>query len=240
MIALRPTGGSVREQPKGEDKEDSMTSFARQFGCAIVIAAALGTLPALAGDIVADWGTVKLPPAPELKPVTVDPRTTALLVLDFMKGNCGQRPRCAATVPNVKKLLDAARAHNMFIAYNLTGQNPKAEDMVDPSLHPRPGDHLIKNGRGANKWYNSDLEPALKAKGITTVIISGTSAQGAVAGSTQGATERGYKAIVPVDGMASEEAFNELYAAYHLAKGGPVALVEHVTVTRSDLIKYGN
>jgi hypothetical protein len=45
---------------------------------------------------------------------------------------------------------------------------------------------------------------------------------------------------VPVDGMASEDSFNELYAAYHLAKGGPVALVEHVTVTRSDLIKYGN
>ena len=75
---------------------------------------------------------------------------------------------------------------------------------------------------------------------LKTVIISGTSAQGAVAGSTQGATERGFKAIVPVDGMASEEAFNELYAAWHLAKGGPVALVENVTVTRGDLIKYGN
>ena len=181
-----------------------------------------------------------MPPAPQLKPVTVDPRTTALLVLDFMKGNCGQRPRCVAIVPNVKKLIDAARANNMMIAYNLTGQNPKAEDMVDPSLAPRAGEHLIKNGRGANKWYNSDLEPALKARGITTVIISGTSAQGAVAGSTQGATERGFKAVVPVDGMASEDSFNELYAAYHLAKGGPVALVEHVTVTRSDLIKYGN
>ena len=34
-------------------------------------------------------------------------------------------------------------------------------------------------------------------------------------------------------------AFNEQYAAWHLYKGGPVALVEHVTVTRDDLIKYG-
>jgi len=40
--------------------------------------------------------------------------------------------------------------------------------------------------------------------------------------------------------MASEDAFNELYAAYHLAKGGPAALVQNVTVTRGDLIKYGN
>jgi len=72
------------------------------------------------------------------------------------------------------------------------------------------------------------------------VIVTGTSAQGAVAGTTQGATERGFKAVVPVDGMSSEDAFNELYAAWHLAKGGPVALVDNVTVTRGDLIKYGN
>ena len=47
-------------------------------------------------DIIAEWASVKLPPAPELKPVTVDPKTTALLLLDFMKGNCGARPRCIA------------------------------------------------------------------------------------------------------------------------------------------------
>jgi nicotinamidase-related amidase len=219
-----------------------MTHFARQFGCAaaLAIAGAFAAFPAWAGDIVTEWASVKPPPAPQLKPVTVDPKTTALLVLDFMKNNCGARPRCVATVPSVKKLIDMARANNMMIAYNLTGQNPKPEDMIDQSLAPRAGEHLIKNGRGANKWYNSDLEDALKAKGIRTVIITGTSAQGAVAGSTQGATERGYKAIVPVDGMSAEDAYNEQYAAWHLAKGGPVALVENVTVTRSDLIKFGN
>ena len=208
------------------------------LSCAAAIVAAVA-LPALANDIIADWPSVKPPPVPELKAVTVDPKTTALLLLDFMKNNCGMRPRCLASVPNVKKILEAARAHNMVVAYNLTGQTPKVEDMVDPGLAPRAGEHLIKNGRGANKWYNSDLEQALKAKGITTVIITGTSAQGAVAGTAQGATERGFSAIVPVDGMSAEDAFNEQYAAWHLYKGGPVALVEHVTVTRGDLIKYG-
>ena len=220
-----------------------MTNFARRLACAAFALVAtsvvqLAVQEASAGDIVADWATVKTPPAPELKPVTVDPKTTALLLLDFMKANCGVRPRCQASIPSVKKILDAARAHNMFVAYNLTGQTPKIEDMADPSLAPRAGEHLIKNGRGANKWYNSDLEQALKARNVTTVIISGTSAQGAVAGSTQGATERGFKAIVPVDGMSAEDAFNEQYAAWHLYKGGPVALVENVTVTRGDLIKY--
>ena len=217
-----------------------MTHLARHFRRAALFAAAIAALPAAAGDITTEWASVKPPPVPQLKPVMVDPKTTALLVLDFMKNNCGARPRCVATVPAVKKLIDAARVNGIMIAYNLTGQNAKAEDMIDPSLHPRAGEHLIKNGRGANKWYNSDLEEALKAKGIKTVIITGTSAQGAVAGSTQGATERGFKAIVPVDGMSAEDAYNEQYAAWHLAKGGPVALVENVTVTRSDLIKFGN
>ena len=44
--------------------------------------AALGAMPASANDITTEWTSVKPPPAPELKPVTVDPQTTALLVLD--------------------------------------------------------------------------------------------------------------------------------------------------------------
>ncbi len=195
---------------------------------------------AFAGDITAEWSSVKIPPAPELKPVTVDPRTTALLVLDFMKTSCGRRPRCLATIPDVKKMLDAARANNMMIAFNLTGQNPKIEDMVDPALYPRPGEHIVIEGKGGDKFLRSSLEPALKARGIKTVIVTGTSAQGAVATTSNGAAQRGFKAVVPVDGMSAEDAFNELYAAWHLARGGPAALVENVTLTRGDLIKYGN
>jgi hypothetical protein len=72
------------------------------------------------------------------------------------------------------------------------------------------------------------------------VIVTGTSAQGAVAGTTNGAAQRGYKAVVPVNGMSSESASNELYAAWHIAKGGPANLVNNATLTRSDLIKFSN
>jgi nicotinamidase-related amidase len=208
--------------------------------CAALFAAtsAWAAPPAVAGDITTEWDSVKLPPKPELKPVTVDPKTTALLVLDYMKSNCGVRPRCPPTVPTVKKLIDTARAHNMMIAYNLTGSG-KVEDMVDPGLAPKPGEFMIVNGRGGDKFINSNLEQGLKDKGIKTVIITGISAQGAAATTANGATGRGFKAIVPVDATSSEDAFRELYAIYHLAGGGPTALTSNVTVTRSDLIKYG-
>ena len=71
------------------------------------------------------------------------------------------------------------------------------------------------------------------------MIVTGTSAQGAVGGTTNGAAQRGYKAVVPVDGMSAEDAFNELYAIWHIYKGGPVNLTSNATVTRSDLISYG-
>ena len=190
-----------------------------------------------APDIISEWTTVKLPPVPELKPVTVDPRTTALLVLDFMKGNCGARPRCLASLPNVKKLLEATRAHDMMVAFNLTGAG-KIEDMVDPSLAPLPGEFMVKGSGGADKFVNSNLDQGLKERGIRTVIVTGTSAQGAVGGTTNGAAQRGYKAVVPIDCMSGEDAFNELYAIWHIYKGGPVNLTSNATVTRSDLIGF--
>ena len=219
-----------------------MQSYKRLTPAAAVAAAltALGLMPAAANDVTTEWASVKPPPVPELKPVTVDSKTTALLVLDFMKGNCGTRPRCIATVPNVKKLMDEAHAHNMTIFYTWVGQDPTAAGVVDPSLVPGASDFRITGSGGADKFINSNLDAGLKEKGIKTVIITGTSAQGAVAGTTNGATQRGYKAVVPVDGMSAEDAYNEQYAAWHLAKGGPVALVDNVTLTRSDLIKFGN
>src|ERR1700759_1340731 len=88
-----------------------------------MIIVAFTAVAARSNDIIMDWTTVKPPPAPELKPVTVDPATTGLLVLDFMKGNCETRPRCVASVPGVKKIIDAARAHNMLLIYTYVGQD---------------------------------------------------------------------------------------------------------------------
>ncbi len=217
-----------------------MHDLAQQACRASVFAviAAFASLPAFANDITTEWASVKPPPVPQLKPATVDPKTTALLILDLMKTNCGQRPRCVATIPNVKKLLDAARAHDMMVFYTLVGQTPTPENIVDPGIAPRAGEYVTRGG--ADKFIGSPLEERLKAKGIQTVIVTGSSAQGAVVGTSNGAVQRGFKAVVPVDGMSAEDPYNEQYAAWHLYKGGPVVLTQNVTLTRSDLIKFGN
>jgi nicotinamidase-related amidase len=212
-----------------------------KISCIVAISAGIGTLSAaFANDITTEWASVKPPPIPQLKTVTVDPKTTALLVLDFMKANCGVRPRCINTVPNVKKLIDEARAHDMMIAYTLVGQDATPAGMIDQSLVPHAGEFRIQGSGGADKFINSNLDQGLKDKGIKTVIVTGTSAQGAVVGTTNGATQRGYKAVVPVDGMSAEDAYNEQYAAWHIFKGGPANVTANAMLTRSDMIKFGN
>jgi hypothetical protein len=56
--------------------------FAAAGGGALLVAL-LGS-PSVA-DVISDWNTAVAPPPPDLKEVSVDPSTTALLFLDTMK-----------------------------------------------------------------------------------------------------------------------------------------------------------
>ena len=189
-------------------------------------------------DILDDWATVKPPPAPELKPVTLEGSTTALLILDMMKANCGARPRCVATVPNVKRLHDAARTAGAMVWYSLVGSDGMATpaDVIDSGFMPRDGEWARQNG--PDKFLGSNLEEKLKARGIKTVIVCGTSFQGVGIGTGSGSAQRGYKVIVPIDCLSSEDPYMEQYAAWHLFKGGPTMITSQVTLTRSTMVKF--
>ncbi len=204
-------------------------------GAAIITAALMIAFaaPSLAADIVDDWATVKLPPRPELKPVTVEGSTTALLVLDMSKaGTCGMRPRCVASVPNVKRLLDAARTAGAMVWYSLSAPS----DAIDPGIMPRDGEWVRQNG--PDKFLGSNLEEKLKARSIKTVIICGTSFQGVGIGTGTEAAQRGYNVIVPVDCLSSEDTYMEQYSAWHFFKGGPAVVTRQSTLTRSTMVKF--
>jgi nicotinamidase-related amidase len=193
---------------------------------------------AFSADIISDWNTAKTPPPPELKDVTIDPATTALLLLDIMKENCGVRPRCVAAVPAMIRLHDEARARNMVVWYSLVGSNGKAtpEDVMNLAIKPRAGEWY--RPAGPDKFVESTLEPTLRQAGVKTVVICGTSYEGATVGTASGAAQRGYKVIVPVDCSASEDVYREQYATYHLAGGGPASITHNITLTRSSMIKF--
>jgi nicotinamidase-related amidase len=215
-------------------RENTMTPFRLAIAALV---AALAASPAVA-DVISDWSTAVAPPPPELKEVTADPSTTALLLLDIMKAGCSARPRCVAAMPNIKRMHDEARAHNMVVWYSLVGADGKAtpDDIMDPAIKPRTGEWYRQGG--PDKFMGSTLEPILKQAGIKTVIVCGNSFQGATVGTASGAAQRGYKVVVPVDCSAGEDVYHEQYAAFHLAKGGPAGITSNVTLTRTTMIKF--
>jgi len=175
---------------------------------------------------------VARPPAPALKPVTVDAKTTALLMLDFMNQNCGKRPRCLASIPAVTKLLADARAKNMAVVYSLPPNTTAADVIKD--VAPVAGEPSVLSG--PDKFLRTDLEKILKDKGIKTVITVGTAANGAVLYTASAAALRGMDVIVPVDGMSSADAYADLSTAAVLTSAPLVS--SKVTLTKIDMIKF--
>ena len=188
---------------------------------------------ARAQTIIDDWSNVKAPSPPELQPVTVDPKTTALLLLDFGRQNCGIWPRCVATLPQIEKLAAAARAKGALVIHSLFGQATAADLLVAPQ-----GDEQLVRSR-ANKFLRTDLEKILKDKGITTVIVTGTAAHGAVLNTAAAAALLGLKVILPVDGVSAENTYAEQYTAWHLANA-PGGIAPQVTITKIDMIQFGS
>lgn len=190
--------------------------------------------PLYAQSIVDEWNSIKVPPVPELKPVTLDPSTTALLMLDFNKQVCNaeRRPRCIASIPVVGKLLKEARSKGVKAIYSLSAGATTAD--IAKGLSPLEGEPAVTSG--PDKFWGTDLEKILKEKGVKTVIVTGTAAHGAVLYTASGAALRGMRVIIPVDGMSAENTYAEQYVAWHLINAPRIS--NQVTLTTIELIKF--
>jgi nicotinamidase-related amidase len=203
-----------------------MTAFA-------AVAVAALAWPAQAGDISQEWGSVKAPAAPALKEVTIDAKTTALLLLDFLPSYyCSEDPRCVASLSPMKSFLANARLHDMPVIYSVAGKF-EAKDILS-DVAPIGTEPVVKSK--ADKFLNTDLEKILKDKNIQTVIVAGTAANGAVLYTGSGAAMRGMKVIVPVDGLSAKDLYAEQLTVWQLPHGPGFG--KQVTLTRSDMIKY--
>ena len=200
----------------------------------VVATTVIAVAPAHAGNVIDDWANIKAPPPPVLRPVTVDPPTTALLLLDFVHQICDGRtkPRCVASLPAMKKLLGQARDNHVMVVYSTAG-NMTAKD-IWADVAPAPGEPVVNSH--ANKFQNTDLEKILKDKGIKTVIVTGVNANGAVLYTASEAAFLGFRVIVPVDGSSAEDEYIEQYVVYNFAHAPLVSSM--VTLTSSDMIKF--
>jgi nicotinamidase-related amidase len=214
-----------------------MTFSSRIFSLALVAASVALSLPAHAADIVDNWAQVQAPAAPALANVTVDPKTTALLMLDFLKQNCAPVPSCTASLTPVKSLLDQARAKKMLVVYTKfpagapNAPAPTAADVL-PQVAPTGKEPMIT--AFLDKFLGTNLDKLLKSKHIKTVIVVGSATNGAVLYTATTAFFLKYDVVVAVDGTSSRSPYADQSAIFTLT-AAPV-MAGKVKMTRTNMI----
>ena len=198
----------------------------------VMVAAVLAFGRIARADIIDDWSTATAPAPPALKPVAADPKTTALLVLDFLNANCSTRPACQTAVPKVSALLAAARAAHVLVVYSEFPPNTVANFL--PALAPQAGDANVV--AQADKFIGTNLDQILKDHGIKTVIVTGTSANGAAMFTASDAAFRGYKVVFPVDGAPAQTPYAAQLATFEMSTLPGEA--DNVTLTRCSMVTF--
>jgi nicotinamidase-related amidase len=157
--------------------------------------------------------TLQMPSPPDPVRVTLDPATTALLVFDIIEHISERQPRCRAQLlPAAASLLKRARQAGMAVAYGTRAANMST---WLPEVAPAPGDIKIEN-QAQDRFYNTDLDKLLKAKGITTLILTGWKISGSVTYTSVGATLRGYTVVVPVDATSDATDYEIVIGKYQI------------------------
>jgi nicotinamidase-related amidase len=185
--------------------------------------------------------TLQAPPSPDPVPVGLNPATTALLVFDVVDPICARFPICKTHMaPVIAALLARARNAGVTVAYG-TRAHHKSHWL--PEVAPQPGDIQIEN-QAQDRFYNTDLDKLLKAKGITTLILVGWKVSGSVTYTSVGATLRGYTVVVPVDASLDATDYEIAIGQYQIlhqnsanAENEPLKN-RASTLSRTDLITF--
>jgi nicotinamidase-related amidase len=185
--------------------------------------------------------TLQMPSLPDPVPVVLEPATTALLVFDIIEHISARQPKCREQlVPAIASLLARARRAGVTVAYGTRAANMST---WLPEVAPASGDIKIEN-HAQDRFYDTELDKALKAKGITRLILTGWKVSGSVTYTSVGATLRGYTVVVPLDATSDATDYEIVIGQYQIlnqnssnAANEPLK-TRASTLSRTDLIVF--
>ena len=185
--------------------------------------------------------TIQIPALPAPVPVVLDPAKTALLVFDVIDHIAARQPkRMAQMVPAIASLLTRARNAGVTIAYGTRAANMST---WQPEVSPAPADFKFEN-HAQDRFYNTELDNVLKAKGITTLILTGWKVSGSVTYTSVGATLRGYTVVVPTDASLDATDFEIAVGQFQILNQNSANAANEPlkgkasTLSRTDLITF--
>jgi nicotinamidase-related amidase len=161
---------------------------------------------------------------------TIDPKTAALLVMDFQTAvvdmiASDKEARLARTAT----LVESARKAGMRVIYVVVGfraghpeVSPKNQSFgplrasglyvegspgteVHAALAPKPGDVVVTKRR-VSAFAGTDLETTLRANGIDTLVLTGLATSGVVLSTVRHAADADYRLVVVEDCCGDRDA----------------------------------
>jgi len=157
----------------------------------------------------------------------IDPRRTALLVMDYQNAIIGRLEDAEALLARVAHAIALIRQHGGHVGYvrvafddadfdaipptsqfaGLVAQTGRAMHADSPatavheSVAPEPGDILVRKTR-VGAFSTTDLDDQLRAHDIDTLILAGISTSGVVLSTVRDAADRDYRVFVLADTCA--------------------------------------
>ena len=185
--------------------------------------------------------TLQMPATPDPARVTLDPKTTALVVLDYVEDICNSQASCKTKMlPAMTPFMAKVRQAGLTVAYGTRAQN---QTKWLKEVAPAAGDIRITN-TAQDRFYNTDLDKNLKAKGIKTLIMVGWKISGSITYTSVGAMAHGYTVVIPMDTTSAGSDYETTIGFYNVLNSGNANLANAplkanaVTLTRTDLITF--
>ena len=173
-----------------------------------------------------------------MKELSIDPSSTALILIDLQKGITRNptAPHAAAdVVSRAVRLADAFRVHRstvvlVRVAFAADGSDrlkmptdakpptkaPSADwSEIVGELGPRAGD-LVVTKRQWGAFYGTDLDLHLRRRGIRTIVIGGISTNFGVESTARDAYERAYALVFVEDAMSAMSAEGHAFATSNI------------------------
>jgi nicotinamidase-related amidase len=163
---------------------------------------------------------------------TLDPRHTALLVMDYQTGIVAQLPDTEPLLDRVIAAIDNVRGHggqvgwvrvafddadfdaipktSVFAAIAADPErrsalrNDAPSTQIHARLAPAPGDIEVRKTR-VGAFFTTDLDRQLRARAITTLVLAGLSTSGVVLSTVREAMDRDYRIVVLRDACADHD-----------------------------------
>lgn len=161
--------------------------------------------------------------------LSLDPRSSALLVMDFQTAVVEMiATGKEALLGRTTSLLEGARAAGMKIIYVVVAFRPGYPEVsprnqsfapiresgrftqgspgteVHAALAPRPGEAVVTKHRVGAFW-GTDLEVLLRAGGVDTLVLAGIATSGVVLSTVRHAADADYRVVVVSDCCADRD-----------------------------------